>query len=112
MPAQIRCHGLSLCQTNLDVRQLDVAKACGTRYNIRPSTSRGFGIAPWPAGESLRLNRLIISPKPVLQKLQGGGIASRATRDRHLRARVRGSRNCGKSRVLDGSHRCLCLPLW
>ncbi|HPT96323.1 MAG TPA: CoB--CoM heterodisulfide reductase iron-sulfur subunit B family protein [Armatimonadota bacterium] len=60
-----------LCQTNLDVRQLDVAKAYGTRYNI-PAIyfTQLLGIALGLPEKSLGLNRLIISPKPVLQKLQ------------------------------------------
>ena len=60
-----------LCQTNLDVRQLDVAKTYGTRFNL-PAIyiTQLLGIAFGLPEKSLGLNRLIISPKAVLQKLQ------------------------------------------
>jgi len=60
-----------LCQTNLDVRQLDVARATGKRYNL-PAIyfTQLLGVALGLPEKSLGLGRLIISPKAALEKLQ------------------------------------------
>jgi heterodisulfide reductase subunit B2 len=59
-----------MCQTNLDLRQLDIARVKGKKYNmpimyITQLIGLCLGVPP----KNLGLNRLVVSPDPVLKVL-------------------------------------------
>ena len=59
-----------LCHTNLDLRQADVARQYGVRYEMPVLFfTQLLGLALGVPEKGLGLNRLIVSPKPVLEKL-------------------------------------------
>jgi heterodisulfide reductase subunit B len=62
-----------MCQTSLDLRQKDIEKATGERYNmpilyITQLLGLCLGMAPGKLG----LNRLMVSPSPVLKTIGSG----------------------------------------
>jgi heterodisulfide reductase subunit B len=62
-----------MCQTSLDLRQKDIEKATGERYGmpilyITQLLGLSLGISP----EKLGLNRLMVSPSPVLKAIGSG----------------------------------------
>jgi heterodisulfide reductase subunit B2 len=59
-----------LCQSNLDTRQTDINRVYGTKFNL-PTLyiSQLIGLAQNLGREQLGLKRLIVDPKPVLNKL-------------------------------------------
>lgn len=59
-----------LCQSNLDLRQADVARAFGTRYDLPVCYfTQLLGLALGMDRKALGLERLIVNPEPVLAKL-------------------------------------------
>lgn len=60
-----------LCQMNLDLRQLQVNWANGTRYNLPVFYyTQLLGIALDLPSKALGLEKLVVSPKPVLAKIK------------------------------------------
>jgi heterodisulfide reductase subunit B len=71
--AGARCIAVScpMCQINLDMRQLDIEKQMGTRHDmpilyITQLLGLCLGISP----DKLGLNKLMVSPKSVIQKIK------------------------------------------
>jgi heterodisulfide reductase subunit B2 len=59
-----------MCQINLDLRQLDIAKSKGNRYDLPVLyITQLLGLCLGVAPQRLGLNKLMISPAKVVQGL-------------------------------------------
>jgi heterodisulfide reductase subunit B len=68
--AEVIAVACPLCQTNLDLRQTDATRAYGVQYHLPILYfTQLLGLALGVEAKALGLERLIVSPQPILQKL-------------------------------------------